>query len=367
MSNQSEGASEQATLDVQPLETRHIFIDTQQYRQANFDLERETFKALGEHIEAGRLVLHITNITLAEIDRQLEEYASTVAAGVAKTRAQMKLLKHRAPIAIGQRPSKVDAKSLADDLSKTFRDTAFDRWLATEHDATSISAFDVFKAYFARKPPFAKEGSKEFPDAFVISKLDAWCAANNERMYVVGEDAAMADAARATKTLIAVPTLVALLKIAAVPIGKDVRKQLDQLLAQAAVLEKVGEKVGGQLGNVGLIYLGDRLGGEVVSAEVNGLPEVTSAVPVSASGDHIGAAVKMIVPLSAEISYESTEDAYFDQEDKRWVGAEAAETEIATRAEIEAFVSLSAKSLEVTGVEILSRDLWIEEEYETYK
>ncbi len=51
----------------EPLRTRHVFLDTEVYRRAGFNLSNTPFSLLAKQIESGRVVLHVTDITLAEI------------------------------------------------------------------------------------------------------------------------------------------------------------------------------------------------------------------------------------------------------------------------------------------------------------
>jgi PIN domain len=57
----------------EPLRTRHIFLDTEVYRRAGFNLFNSPFTLLAREVDAGRIVLHVSDITLAEIQRQLRE------------------------------------------------------------------------------------------------------------------------------------------------------------------------------------------------------------------------------------------------------------------------------------------------------
>lgn len=57
-----------------PLRTLHVFLDTQVYRRFGHNPESPPLVALRDHLDAGRLVLHTTDVTLAEVRRQLVEY-----------------------------------------------------------------------------------------------------------------------------------------------------------------------------------------------------------------------------------------------------------------------------------------------------
>lgn len=63
--------SKPARKPTEPLRTRHVFLDTEVYRRAGFNISNTQFALLGNEIDAGRVVLHFTDITLAEIQRRL--------------------------------------------------------------------------------------------------------------------------------------------------------------------------------------------------------------------------------------------------------------------------------------------------------
>lgn len=72
----------------EPLRTRHVFLDTEVYRRARFNLSNTPFSLLAKQIESGRVVLHVTDITLAEIQRQLTRSTPLLMAAEAKRLAR---------------------------------------------------------------------------------------------------------------------------------------------------------------------------------------------------------------------------------------------------------------------------------------
>jgi hypothetical protein len=69
--------------------------------------------------------------------------------------------------------------------------------------AMNISADIIFQKYFDRKPPFGPAKKKaEFPDAFVVSALQAWCAKKKQKMYVVSTDGDLQSACSNTGLLL---------------------------------------------------------------------------------------------------------------------------------------------------------------------
>ena len=60
---------------------------------------------------------------------------------------------------------------------------------ATILSASEASIPAVFDKYFGKRPPFGDGKNKsEFPDAFAIETLEAWCLRNDEKIYIVSGD-----------------------------------------------------------------------------------------------------------------------------------------------------------------------------------
>jgi PIN domain len=184
------------------LVTHHVFLDTQVYRTHAHNPDSPMLLALRDHIAADRLVLHITDITLAEIERQLGELAGEAAAAMKKARRQFGGWKKRLPKTVTGDPPNFEQAVVAKAAFKQFRKRAQEDWRVVDHAATAVAAVDIFRDYFRRKPPFEHQGSKEFPDAFVVRSLEEWCKQNDERMYVIGADKAMAAAVEKSAVLL---------------------------------------------------------------------------------------------------------------------------------------------------------------------
>ena len=197
------------------LKTRHVFLDTQVYRQYGHNLNAKVLQSLLKQIKNGVCTLHITDITRMEIRRQLDEMAVDVAQSVNKANKDMRRWKARSVWPAKSEPPAYDvsAKDLAESAIRDFNVGMMMNWEAESHDALNISPKEVFEAYFRRDPPFEKADSKEFPDAFVIAALDQWCTQRNQHMYVVTRDGAMKRAAEKTSTLIPLSSLDELLQI----------------------------------------------------------------------------------------------------------------------------------------------------------
>ena len=72
-----------------------------------------------------------------------------------------------------------------------------------------MKAGPVFAAYFGQKPPFGRGKKKsEFPDAFAVAALGAWCSKESSELYIVSGDADMRGACNENGPLHSMPRLV---------------------------------------------------------------------------------------------------------------------------------------------------------------
>ena len=133
---------------VQGLLTRHIFLDTEVYRRFGHDLNSAPLQALGQHIEEESLVLHITDITLSEIERQILDEAATPAHDLGKIDRKLERWKARGAAGILPDLETIDGPLLGSSIYNSLCFTIRFDWKATEHLATKVSAGPVFDSYF---------------------------------------------------------------------------------------------------------------------------------------------------------------------------------------------------------------------------
>ena len=96
------------------LKTRHVFLDTEAYRRYGHNLSARVLQSLFKYIKDQVSILHITDITVAEIKRQIEEMAHEIAQNVNKANKQLKNWRKRsAGGAQEKEPEDVDRAELA--------------------------------------------------------------------------------------------------------------------------------------------------------------------------------------------------------------------------------------------------------------
>jgi len=311
------------------LVTHHVFLDTQVYRAHAHNPDSPMLLALRDQIAADRLILHITDITLAEVERQLGEFAGEAAAAMKKARRQFGGWKKRLPKTVKGDPPSFDQAVVAEAAFKQFRKRAQDDWRVVDHAATAVAAVSIFRDYFQRKPPFEHQGSKEFPDAFVVRSLEEWCKQNDEQMYVIGADKAMAAAVQKSAVLLHMQSLPELLQSVAATESPDIIDEAKGLLGKSEVRSTLQNEIEGKIDELIPIYVGgDLADGEVSGHELNGEIEIDDFKVLAASDQDISVLLRVTVPLKVTIDYEDRSSAIYDKEDDMYFGAEAAEAEI---------------------------------------
>lgn len=152
-----------------PLDSRHIFLDTQVYRKLGHNVANPALRSLAKHIEARTVVLHITDLTLREVKRQIHDDVEARTREIATIEKTLRRWRHSIP-ELAAAPH-IDGAAIAAALYRTFEGTIVDKWSAVFHCALEVSPKVVFDDYFARRAPFDQNGIKEFPDSFIFKAL----------------------------------------------------------------------------------------------------------------------------------------------------------------------------------------------------
>jgi hypothetical protein len=168
--------------------TKNVYLDTSAIVQQNFDYASAPFKRLVDLAQAGDAQLLTTTITQLEVEANIRERLREASTALDRFRNRHAILKNLADEPFKPLFGTVDLAAIEQSLVKQYRDF-LDRAAAQFIPLSVASAEDVFYKYFEREPPFGDGKKKsEFPDAFVMSALENWCAARGEKIYVVSTD-----------------------------------------------------------------------------------------------------------------------------------------------------------------------------------
>jgi hypothetical protein len=349
------------------LKTRHVFLDTEVYRRYGHNLNDKVLQRLLQLTKDHISTLHVTDITMEEIKRQLSDMAAEVAQAVNKGNRLLKNWRSVRSVYSGNPPvqADVDAAALANDAVRDFNFTMLTKWKPTRHDALNLSAKDVFDAYFRRDPPFDRPDSKEFPDAFVVAALDSWCQKNDQKMYVVTKDKAMLRAVGQTKTLLPLPTLEDYLAL--LIDDPKVISRVEGIFGSPA-WDNVEESVREQLFNLGTVYTGDLHDGEVIHHEASDGPiELLNFDVISVSDEQIEVVAKVKAPISFDVQYLDTSSAWWDSEDKEFIGGEREVEALELEVTLSVLITIDPRNNSIAEVDMLTRDVYVQEPYENFK
>ncbi len=290
------------------LETRYVFVDTQVFVASGFDYDSGRLGRARDYAQAGRIRLISTPITHEEILSNVREALSIATGILQKLREKGRVL----------------ATSLDPDFGVVFRsyneDAIFDHLSArlstfeaeTETSIIQISdasAEEVFRKYFSGSPPFSEKKKSEFPDAFVIQALIAWCSRNDERLYVVSGDADMAEACADHEALVYVSSLEEIFELIALD---DQAADIARSAVEGILPEIEAEAV------TAFEYLGFYLedqDGDVNSVRVTAISGGDLHI-VDIEDEIVHFTWEVEVAFTADVSYADMSTAIYDSEDK---------------------------------------------------
>ena len=339
-------------VEAKPLETRQAFLDTQVYRKLRHNPANKALRLLAEHVADYRLVLHITDITLREIDRHIADDVEQTRVALARARKDVARWRHSVPD-LAPLPE-LDAGAAAG-LARAFRRSTAEDWKAREHVASEHPAAPVFADYFARKAPFDGPGGKEFPDSFVMHTLEAWCAANGEFMHVVTQDAAMKRFADASPYLIPLDTIEELLAAASASAADDAKSEkiAESLLNLPAFDRELEEEIRSRLGDLIVSYDGDLPEGEVSDVGFSGGFESLQYQVVSRTTSRLGLLADVDLELDVSITHEDRSFAIHDREEDTWIGADWEVSETSSPVTLELYLELNIATGRITTSELI--------------
>lgn len=340
----------------EPLRTRHVFLDTEVYRRAGFNISNTPFTLLAQEIERGRIVLHVSDITLAEIHRQLKETVLEKAAEakrLARDFNRIAQISGRDNVTVNE----VDGLVLADVACAGFTDALVKRFRSHSILALEVPARVVFDRYFAGRPPFDDRSSKEFPDAFVIEGLARYCKSNEISMYVVSGDAALRRAAESHDTLVALQTIEEVLAAATAESGGDLEAIVDEIFVAPGFDHQLMEAIEADLDFVNFTYYGLLTEGAVIGAKLEEIVSVDDYDVAAFDDAKIGLILQANTILDVRVRY--LDEAELRDKDDDIIPTEL-ETSSRTHARLKLYVSIDLRTLRFMETELLTHDVIVE-------
>jgi hypothetical protein len=358
--------SEDKTGPAGPL-TRHVFLDAEAYHRFNYNLNSAPLRALGSRIAEGRLLLHVTDITLSEIERHIYEEATKIAHSAKQSAKDLKEWRSRAPSMELDIPEAIDPTKLGQAAFAKFNDTMRWEWRAHQHNASGASAALIFKLYFQRRAPFDTPKSKEFPDAFALWSLAEWCRSTGSTMYVVSADGAVQRAAKETGVLLPVKDLQDLLERVTFAETPEIVERVEHIVESTKFLDQLEEQLHDKVPWLGTVYTGDLPDGDVHEIEVIGTPKIERISVLSSSPKSIAVLLAARVPVRVGFSYEDRTHASYDREDDVYIGATNEESDFEDAPLIRMVVEIDPSDSSIRDIDFVTRDVQVSEPNENYK
>lgn len=291
------------------LTTENVFLDTCIFVAEK--LNSSAYQTLIHLGTIGAIKLKTTDITLKEVRKKIEEKVAEATVSLQAKAGKSAILQNfdgYGKLLDMFRPQ--NSQALADELWKRVQQELKDAGVQVIK-ATEMPAGPIFKSYFGQKPPFGPgEKRKEFPDAFMVAALEAWCEDNGEEMHVVSTDRTVIDACDASDSLYPLEYLADFVDLA---LRRDeyVEKAAEYLQEHPENIEEaIKDAVGDQY-----VHLEDEDGdGE---ATVNEISSFSVDDIVKREGDQMVLRCSAMVNLSISVSYADRNMTMYDSEDKR--------------------------------------------------
>lgn len=312
---------------------------------------------LKDHVASHRIVLHTTDITLLEVKRHIRERVLERRRELARVKKDLVRWAKAAPKLVPTADVDFDPEAIATELFRQFECFLRDQCGAEVHRALAVPPGVIFDAYFDRKPPFDIEGSKEFPDAFVLEALRQWSRQHEDRIYVVTRDKAINRAASSDECLLELGDIQEVLTRAAADLGPEAETIGKALLYAPAFDSSFEAALRIQMKEVGYVYLGDLPEGEALEGDFLNVEAITNWSVVALSPYRVTLILEALVKVSVEVEFENRDRAVFDREDGLWVGAESASTAVDDEVNIEIVVVVDGSTGTVCDAKILTQEI----------
>lgn len=297
------------------MSSRHIFLDTEVFVAGNFDFSPDSHLGrLADASRSGRVVIHLTDIVVAEVKHQIGARVANAQSALHSTRSKARILRQTESHPFGAIFEEFDLAEAERDLIASFEAFLDDAHInvITSGDITILG---ILPLYQERVPPFGVGKKKsEFPDAFSCEALKSWCRRTGERLWVVSADPDLQSVVEVTDEFIGVSNVTDILE----ELVRGEHPEVPELAAEVLVdsWDFVAASVSDTFEGLGFILVDQW--GDVEGVEVQDVRLVDqSTVHVEASS--IAIALKVEIEFQADLIYDDYDTAIYDSEEKRLV------------------------------------------------
>lgn len=292
------------------METRNIFLDACIFIGKNYNYRNTDFEQLSRLAQSGQANVFVTDITIREVEAHIEIDISKAIQASKRFQNSARVLKNIDDSPFKELFQKIN-ETKSNETLKCQLSTFLNEIGATVLPTSEVSIDAVFDKYFGKRPPFG-EGKKksEFPDAFAIGAIEAWCKKNDERMYIVSTDGDLKEYCKTSDCLIALNQLAEFISVIEFH-DEDLAHSVNRLLNknQDAIEEAIAEAFCEQG------FWIEEQDGDVNEVRVNEL-EISEMLILEVDQDSAFVLVDVETNFSADLTYDDRETAVYDSEDK---------------------------------------------------
>ena len=276
-------------------------MDTSAFLNENFAVKSTAFKSLLSLCRLGKAALKLTDITVREIESNVQKCLKNANKILQEKTRDTRILKNFDHGRFDVLFRALEEDHLCSSLMALLK-ADFDGANAEVISATSISAATIFDKYFLKRAPFGPAKKKEeFPDAFILTALEQWCADKKQKMYVVSSDGDMESGCSDDGPLIHLKSIAEFVDLV-LRAEEDEADFLAQFFVDnpEAIIETVSREFEDRY-----LYLRDEDGdGEASVSDV----DLGSAAVVSLSENEVVLELDATVSFSAHVSYSDSWD-----------------------------------------------------------
>jgi len=320
------------------METKHIFIDTQQFVENHFLFDSHKLKKISELSAENKICFHITDIIRNEVISKIKNRLIEVKNAFQKFKNTSIILKNittpEMSVLLNDPNFQTIEESIIDTFDKYITKSKID---IINNEKDSIK--NVFKKYFSNTPPFGKKNKKhEFPDAFNMDALSTWCKQNGEKIYIISNDEDILNVCSQEKSFIYLSKISEFLEIYNRHVYDKIPEFAHRILENN--INIVEDEIKSQFENL-TFYL-DEVEGEVENVEINKI-EIHGIDIIDCDDASSKFSIRFLVYYNADVEYADPEFTYYDYEDKVNVVLEKKEDSLDLDTEMDAIVEIKYK------------------------
>ena len=337
------------------LETRHAFLDTQVFIAANFQYLSGNLLKIAQLSKEGRVVLHLTEITVQEIETNIIKAVKEAKSAINAFRKKGKILWNSQNPFFGCIFSRFDIDAVQADLIGQFHQ--FLETTGTDIiDISYVDIHSIFSKYFGNIPPFGSGKKKsEFPDAFALAALEHWCEENQLSLYIVSNDNDLKSACKSIASLLHINKIEELIEIIIFE-DENVPEIVFELLEN--VQNEIDQKIIELFSNLGF-WLDDQ-DGDVENVKVKSINYLETYL-ANIDGDTATFNFSYSLTFSADITYKDFSYAFYDKEVDRYYMVEWIKKTITREKTFPAKVEITFNKVKPYSVELFDIKLGIED------